>query len=80
MRVYGPEDWHPTFNDPDSGGDPYIMECECGLSFRTNTYDFEEAVRAWNEGAPELQSVLGQIKWERCRLKPAFKHLQELGQ
>lgn len=30
--VYEPSrDWPPTFIDPDSGGDPINIHCECGL-------------------------------------------------
>ena len=29
----GPEEWHPTFYDPDSGGEPYQINCKCGCSF-----------------------------------------------
>ena len=43
----GPENWKPTFYDPDSGGDPYTINCECGCSFGW-FYDVEEIVDKWN--------------------------------
>lgn len=50
--VYEPSmDWHPTFIDPDSGGDPINIHCKCGLEFCTGTYDWGEFVEAWNRRA-----------------------------
>ena len=50
--VYDPsDDWHPTFIDPDSGGDPINIHCKCGLEFCTGTYDWGEFVKAWNRRA-----------------------------
>lgn len=50
--VYDPsKDWHPTFIDPDSGGDPINIHCKCGLEFCTGTYDWGEFVEAWNRRA-----------------------------
>lgn len=47
--VYEPSrNWHPTFIDPDSGGDPINIHCKCGLEFCTGTYDWGEFVKAWN--------------------------------
>ncbi len=49
--VGGPEDWSPTFNDPDSGGDPIAVvckNCNCGLYCFE---DYEEAIAAWNRRA-----------------------------
>lgn len=46
--VSGPDDWEPTFYDPDSGGDPYEFDCGCGLAFSTYKYDFNEALADWN--------------------------------
>lgn len=48
VAVHGLEDWEPTFYDPDSGGDPYEFDCECGLAFGTNCYDFNQALALWN--------------------------------
>ena len=44
----GPEEWTPTFYDPDSGGDPYCIVCECGCSFEIGYCELEELVEAWN--------------------------------
>lgn len=50
--VYEPSrDWHPTFIDPDSGGNPINIHCKCGLEFCTGTYDWGEFVEAWNRRA-----------------------------
>lgn len=50
--VYDPSrDWNPTFIDPDSGGDPINIHCECGLEFCAGTYDWSEFVEAWNRRA-----------------------------
>lgn len=47
--MYLPErDWNPTFYDPDSGGDPINIHCQCGLEFSTGTYDYADFVKAWN--------------------------------
>ena len=52
--VYEPSrDWHPTFIDPDSGGDPINIHCKCGLEFCTGTYDWGEFVEAWNRRASD---------------------------
>lgn len=51
LKVYGPEDWKPTFYDPDSGGDPYTAVCDCGFNFHTNHYDYAEFVKAVNRRA-----------------------------
>lgn len=48
-NVYIPErDWKPSFYDPDSGGNPIAIHCECGLTFCTGTWDWKEAVEIWN--------------------------------
>lgn len=31
VHVYGPEDWTPSFTDPDSGGDRSIMSVTAGF-------------------------------------------------
>lgn len=60
--VYDPsKDWSPTFIDPDSGGDPINIHCECGLEFCTGTHDWGEFVKAWNRRANNIigfQSVI----------------------
>ena len=39
-KEHGPEDWKPTFYDPDSGGDPVSIECECGVNFMCDEYRY----------------------------------------
>ena len=53
VNVHGPDDWKPTFYDPDSGGDPVSIDCECGMSFSIGSYDYQETYRAWNRRAEE---------------------------
>ena len=51
---HGPEEWHPTFYDPDSGGGPVSIECECGVSFSIGSYDYHKTRLAWNTRAEIL--------------------------
>lgn len=51
LQTHGPEDWKPTFNDPDSGGNPYTAYCTCGYSFDSNTYDYAEFLEKANTRA-----------------------------
>ena len=51
---HGPEDWKPTWYDPDSGGDPVNYVCECGLTFSIGSYDYHETMKEWNTRAPVL--------------------------
>ena len=51
LKVYGPEDWKPSFYDPDGGGDPYCFVCDCGFHFDTDTYDYQEAGERANRRA-----------------------------
>ena len=44
----GPEEWTPTFYDPDSGGDPYYIACECGCTFEIGYCELDELAEAWN--------------------------------
>lgn len=44
----GDIDWKPTFYDPDSGGDPYYIHCECGLEFSIGYCDIKDLAKAWN--------------------------------
>jgi len=44
----GIEEWKPTFYDPDSGGDPYYVDCTCGLHFSIGHCEIEEFAKAWN--------------------------------
>lgn len=43
----GPEDWTPTAWDPDSGGDPYAVVCECGAQ-SIDDFDPEKVAYWWN--------------------------------
>lgn len=45
----GPEEWKPSYYDPDSGGDPYYIECECGYEFCIGHCEYHEFVNAWNK-------------------------------
>ena len=73
LKIYGPEDWEPSFYDPDSGGDPYEANCDCGFSFSTDTYDYAEFVAALNRRAQpanepltldELRKMLERLEME----------------
>ena len=44
----GAEEWTPTFYDPDSGGDPYYIQCECGIGFCIGDCNAIELANAWN--------------------------------
>lgn len=48
LKVHGPEDWKPTYSDPDSGGDPYSAHCDCGFEFSVGHCDWSEFVKACN--------------------------------
>ena len=54
VAEYGPEDWKPTWYDPDSGGDPVNYVCECGLTFCIGSYDYHETMKEWNTRPPLL--------------------------
>jgi len=47
----GEEEWRPTFGDPDSGGDPYHIRCNCGLDFCVGCVEYDEFVERWNRRA-----------------------------
>lgn len=53
-KEYGPEDWKPTWYDPDSGGDPVNYACDCGLTFCIGSYDYHETLKEWNTRAQIL--------------------------
>lgn len=64
--VRGPDDWEPTFYDPDSGGDPYEFDCGCGLAFSTYKYDFNEALSDWNtRPAPPIGRCRECAYWDK---------------
>ena len=44
----GNEEWIPTYYDPDSGGDPYRVSCDCGLDFSIGYCEIDEFIKAWN--------------------------------
>lgn len=56
-KEHGPEDWKPTFYDPDSGGDPVSIECECGIDFSIGSYDYRETRLSWNTRALILSAA-----------------------
>lgn len=51
LTIYGPEDWKPSFTDPDSGGDPYNAVCDCGFSFSNGSYDYDKFAAGLNRRA-----------------------------
>lgn len=51
LTIYGPEDWKPSFDDPDSGGDPYNAVCDCGFSFSNGSYDYDKFAAGLNRRA-----------------------------
>ncbi len=52
----GPEEWSPTFSDPDSGGSPYHVRCDCGLDFCAGCVEYDEFVERWNRRADNGQN------------------------
>lgn len=54
--VHGPMDWKPTFYDPDSGGDPVSLSCDCGLYFCIGSYDYQETYDAWNRRSDNAET------------------------
>ena len=77
IHVHGPEDWRPTLYDPDSGGDPVVLQCDCGLTFSINSYDYQETYDAWNKRTPELGNESVDLwnamfpKCNGCKSKPS---------
>ena len=49
--IGGPEDWIPTFLDPDSGGHPYQVHCVNCDAYVGFFYEVEEAIEVWNRRA-----------------------------
>lgn len=48
--IGGPEDWTPTYNDPDSGGYPIAIVCTgCSRGLYGAFEDYSDAVNAWNQ-------------------------------
>ena len=48
LKIHGPEDWKPTYSDPDSGGNPYSATCDCGFYYSNGSYDYSEFVLCLN--------------------------------
>ena len=77
VNVYGPDNWRPTFYDPDSGGDPVVLQCDCGLTFSINSYDYQETYDVWNRRTPDLgneeQTLLDKMfpKCTNCKSRPS---------
>ena len=49
----GTGEWNPTFYDPDSGGEPYRIDCDCGISFCIGCCEYDEFAGAWNRRVGE---------------------------
>lgn len=80
VEEHGPEDWKPTWYDPDSGGDPVNYVCECGLTFCIGSYDYYETMKEWNTRAtiltPEqLMKMDGQPIWIEHDEDPKYNHV-----
>lgn len=54
----GNEEWTPTLYDPDSGGDPYYINCDCGLHFSIGYCDYKDIETAWNNRVKEDYNML----------------------
>lgn len=80
LKVHGPENWTPTFYDPDSGGDPHEAHCDCGFRFSTGTFDYAEFVAALNRRAqPENEPIVRCGECEKYQSSNcAAKHEQAL--
>ena len=63
----GIEDWIPTYYDPDSGGEPYYIKCECGMYFCAGTGDYVEFAEAWNKRVGQIEQI-----WEIKRKRPKY--------
>lgn len=45
----GEENWTPTFSDPDSGGEPYLLKCpKCGKE-SIQCYEYTDSIKFWNK-------------------------------
>lgn len=51
----GPEEWEPTWYDPDSGGDPYYIACDCGCHFCIGCVDLQDITEAWNRRVESVE-------------------------
>lgn len=61
LKIHGPEDWHPTPYDPDSGGDPYNAVCDCGFQYSNGSYDYAEFIACLNRRAQPANEPLAKI-------------------
>lgn len=60
----GDINWKPTFYDPDSGdtGLPYIIKCECGLTFSIGRgHSLDELFERWNTRKP-MQNIVKRLE------------------
>lgn len=55
LEIHGPEEWEPSFYDPDSGGDPYNATCDCGFVFCNWSYDYTEFISALSRRTPPAE-------------------------
>lgn len=75
----GVEEWKPTFYDPDSGGDPYYIRCDCGLEFSNGCCEYEEFQNAWNKRAGEISKHGIRVILNNAKaLKDEYEWLMEL--
>ncbi len=72
LIVYGPEDWEPTFYDPDSGGEPYRAVCDCGFEFTKGHYDYRDFVRAINTRAADENPPLTYEELQNMENEPVW--------
>ena len=70
----GDINWKPTFYDPDSGdtGLPYIIKCECGLTFSIGRgHSLDELFERWNTRKP-MQNIVERLR-EKAK-EPMYQH------
>lgn len=79
LKVHGPEDWKPSFYDPDSGGGPYCFVCDCGFHFDTDTYNYQEAVERAN-GRVAVSDVMHVREMNNDELVELFREIYCAGQ
>ena len=52
--IGGTENWTPTYDDPDSGGDPVAVVCNnCSCGLYGTFWDYGDAEKAWNNRVPD---------------------------
>jgi len=70
--MYLPDrDWHPTYYDPDSGGNPISLRCKCGIEFCAGTHDWNEFVKEWNtrQWIARFKAKMEEKNVHRCRIR-----------